>query len=195
MGRAGRWSDVVLTCKHGHTYPPDCPRGVDGRRLCPACQYRGPAPTPVAERLWRRVQRGGPTDCWLWLGATNGNGYGVIGRGGRGTQTYVHRVVWELERGPIPDGLQVDHLCRVKMCVNPRHLAVVTAAENNRRSMSATAIHARKTHCPAGHPYDEVNTYRPPGQPNSRMCRACMAIREAKRNRVWSGPDRGKPRR
>jgi hypothetical protein len=137
---------------------------------------------PLAERLWRRVQLGGPDDCWLWLGAHNGNGYGVIQRAGRASsQTYVHRVAWELERGPIPGGLEVDHLCRTRGCVNVRHLALVTHAENNRRGMTRSALNARKTHCPAGHPYDVANTYRPPGAPNSRMCRACMAIREAKR--------------
>jgi hypothetical protein len=140
---------------------------------------------PVEERLWRRVQKGGPDDCWLWLGATNGNGYGVIGVGSRAVgdlkHAYVHRIAWELERGQIPEGLEIDHLCRTRMCVNIRHLALVTHAENNRRGMGLVGINSRKTHCPAGHPYDEANTYRAPGSPNDRHCRACMAIREAKR--------------
>lgn len=184
----GKWSEVVSTCKRGHVYPEDVARGADGRRLCPQCRPTGPGPvTSVGERLWRRVQRGGPDDCWLWLGATNGNGYGVIGTGGRGgRQVYVHRVVWELERGPIPDGLEVDHLCRVRNCVNIRHLELVTHRENNHRSpLTLVGLNANKTHCPAGHPYDGANTYHPPGAPNSRMCRACMAIREARRVRVW----------
>jgi hypothetical protein len=120
----------------------------------------------------------------LWLGATNGNGYGVTSRGGRGTRVYVHRLAWELERGPIPDGLEIDHLCEVRGCVNVRHMALVTHRENNRRSRFVpSTMNANKTHCPAGHPYDDANTYRPPGAPASRMCRACMAIREAKRVR------------
>lgn len=180
----GRWAEVVTTCKRGHVYPEDVPRSLDGRRLCPLCRPSGPGPvTDIAVRLWRRVQKNRPDDCWLWLGTDNGHGYGVIGVGGRiGGQTYVHRVAWELERGPIPDGLEVDHLCRTRSCVNPRHMALVTHQENSRRSpMVVSTLNANKTHCPAGHPYDEANTYRPPGAPGSRMCRACMAIREAKR--------------
>jgi hypothetical protein len=140
--------------------------------------------TPLGERLWRRVQKGGPKDCWLWLGANNGNGYGVIGLGGRAAgQDYVHRVAWELERGTIPEGLEVDHLCNTRGCVNVTHMELVTHQENNRRSSSPAGLAGRKTHCPVGHPYDTANTYRPPGAPNSRMCRACMAIRESKRVR------------
>lgn len=192
MGRK-RWDERFNTCSHGHVYPADVKRGTDGRRLCPICRAEGRWGKPVtdiATRLWRRVQIGGPDDCWLWLGGTNGSGYGVIGRGSKAAgQTYVHRVAWELERGAIPDGLEVDHLCRTRGCVNVRHLALVTHAENNRRGLTVSAVNARKTHCPAGHPYDEANTYRPPGAPNSRMCRACMAIREARR------PPRPKKRR
>jgi hypothetical protein len=92
-------------------------------------------------------------------------------------------VAWELARGPIPEGLEIDHLCRRRLCVNPRHMAVVTHRENNARGMSLSAIAARQTHCAAGHPFDDANTYRPPGAPDTRMCRACMAIREAKRVR------------
>ena len=158
---------------------------------------RGPRPTSAAERLWRRVQKGGPDDCWLWLGADNGKGYGVIGSGGRaGHNVYVHRLVWELERGPIPEGLEIDHLCGTRICVNPRHLEPILHRENDRRSPNTIlGANIRKTHCPAGHPYDEANTYHPPGKPSWRMCRACMKIREAKRDRIWrKGPDRGKPR-
>src|SRR5262245_61833436 len=184
------WTERVTTCRHGHTYPPDTPHGADGRRLCMTCRAEGRgkpgrAMTPLAERLWRRVQVGGPNDCWLWLGSTNGNGYGTIGTGGRaGRQTYVHRVAWELAHGPIPPALEVDHLCDTRGCVNVAHMQVVTHTENNRRSTSPAAANSRKTHCPAGHPYDAANTYRPPSAPDSRMCRACMKIREAKRRRT-----------
>lgn len=185
MGRTRPWAELVLTCKNGHAYPPGCPRGSDGRRLCPECLPRQGRPrTPLAERLWRRVRKGGPNDCWLWLGPDNGNGYGTISLGSRAAgRDYVHRVAWELEHGPIPTGLEIDHLCQTRGCVNVAHMELVTHRENNRRSTSPAALAARKTHCPAGHPYDEANTYRPPGAPNNRMCRACMAIREAKRPR------------
>jgi hypothetical protein len=133
-GERKSWSEAVRTCRSGHVYPPDAPRGSDGRRLCPQCQYRGPAPTDVSVRLWRRVRKGARDDCWPWLGATNERGYGVIRRGGRARgQNYVHRVAWEIEHGPIPPGLEIDHLCGTRGCVNSRHMALVTRAEHMRR--------------------------------------------------------------
>jgi hypothetical protein len=157
--------------------------------LAPGSKPRGPRPLPISLRLWRKVKITTPKDCWLWAGGTNGNGYGVIGRGGRALgQTYVHRVAWELEHGPIPDGLEIDHLCHVRLCVNPGHLAVVTHAENNRRSPTVSTMHANQTHCVRGHPYDEANTYRPPGAPQSRRCRICDAERESRRTRDYRRP-------
>jgi len=123
----------------------------------------------------------------LWLGPDNGRGYGVIGVGSRAADdlrhAYVHRVAWELAHGPIPSGLEIDHLCSTRRCVNIAHMELVTHEENNRRSSGLAGANIRKTHCPAGHLYDEANTYHPPGAPGTRRCRACDAIREAKRQR------------
>jgi hypothetical protein len=126
----------------------------------------------IAERLWTRVQKGDEATCRLWLGAVNENGYGRMGAGGRGDGTpYVHRVAWELERGPIPEGMTIDHLCRVRTCVNPAHLELVTLAENIRRAKR------RLTHCKHGHEFTQENTYwRKEGR---RMCRACRTERRA----------------
>jgi len=107
------------------------------------------------------------TGCWLWTAAvknhTPGRDYGAIHYAQR--QQSAHRVVYELCVGPIPEGLQIDHLCRTPRCVNPSHLEPVTSKENARRG-----IWGMKTHCPQGHPYDEANTYTHGGK---RFCRKC----------------------
>jgi len=114
-------------------------------------------------------------DCWIFTGARTGGGYGSIGTGGRhGKRHYTHRLSYELHVGPIPDGMQIDHLCRVRACFNPAHLEAVPQAVNVRRGMSG-AHNAVKTHCPQGHPYSEENTYRSPK--NQRFCVACRRAR------------------
>jgi hypothetical protein len=95
--------------------------------------WRSQPPQPrqsLADRFWSKVDRSGP--CWLWTGGTSNAGYGHFHptkRQGKGA----HRVAYELVRGPIPEGLELDHLCRVVTCVNPDHLEPVTHAENMRR--------------------------------------------------------------
>ena len=119
--------------------------------------------------------------CQIHQGALNWGGYGVIRRMGRNWLR--HRWEYTQVHGPIPDGLQLDHLCKVTACFEVSHLEAVTPAENTRRSTAGQktgAQHAARTHCPKGHAYDEVNTYRPPGNPNHRMCKACGV--ESRRN-------------
>lgn len=111
--------------------------------------------------------------CWLWTRAKKENGYGVVWDGSR--TRYVHRVSYELFVGPIPDGLTIDHLCRVRSCLNPQHLEPVTAGENTLRGDSPAAVNARKTHCPRGHAFDHLNV---DGQ---RRCYQCDNLRAAKR--------------
>lgn len=137
----------------------------------------GGVATPLADRILNsRVvdQRG----CWVWQRTINNEGYGAIGihpGGGVQVTRLAHRVSYETFRGPIPEGLVLDHLCRNRACVNPAHLEPVTHRENVLRSpIAPAAINAAKTHCPHGHPYDDENTYRRPGRPNERYCRACM---------------------
>jgi hypothetical protein len=126
---------------------------------------------PIEERIESLIDKSGPGGCWLWTGHGRGKfGYGGIKIGSRGH--YAHRVVYELLVGPVPKGLELDHLCRVPRCVNPAHLEPVTRRENQMRGEAFVSANARKTHCPQGHPYDEANTYinRASG---GRVCRAC----------------------
>ena len=87
---------------------------------------------PVAERLESQRHIDETTGCWSWTGAGHGNGYAAITILGR--RAYVHRVSHELYIGPIPEGMDVDHLCFNRLCFNPAHLEAVTRAENLRRA-------------------------------------------------------------
>lgn len=124
----------------------------------------------AAQRFWPKVDMSG--DCWLWTGPLRPTGYATFypGGGRHVAKIYVHRFAYEAVRGPIPDGLEVDHLCAVRHCVNPTHLEAVT------RRVNLDRRNARKTHCIHGHRYDEENTYR--SGPH-RHCRACRNERVA----------------
>lgn len=110
------------------------------------------------------------TSCWLWTAALGRDGYGRIGAGGRrGKSLLAHRASYELFVAPIPAGLEIDHLCRNRACVNPDHLLATTRRDNLIRGDGAE-IQLRRTHCPKGHPYDEANTISRYGR---RFCRTC----------------------
>jgi hypothetical protein len=114
--------------------------------------------------------------CWEWLGAKTHNGYGQVWGGhDRGTAR-VHRVVFELTRGPIPEGLVVDHLCRNRACCNPEHLELCTQGDNARKAPDAPFwVRKRATHCERGHVFDEANTLTT--TTGHRECRTCRALR------------------
>jgi hypothetical protein len=118
------------------------------------------------------------TGCWEWTGQLRTAGYGTLYVRGEGF-VQAHRWMYEQHVGPIPDGMQLDHLCRNRRCVNPAHLEPVTNRENCLRGVSPAAQHAKVTHCPAGHPYEGDNIYVCPR--GTRRCRACA--RQAARER------------
>jgi hypothetical protein len=130
----------------------------------------------AADRFWSKVDTAGPVPehrpslgpCWLWTATTTPNGYGYFKVGGRMVLAY--RWAWQELFGPIPEGLQPDHLCRTRLCVRPSHLELVTPRENTLRGVSFAARNARTTHCPRGHEYTEANTRLYRGR---RYCRAC----------------------
>ena len=112
--------------------------------------------------------------CWLWIGSKL-KGYG------RWHNRQAHVVAYEMEYGPVPNGLQLDHLCRVKSCVNTAHLEPVTSRENTLRGFGPTAMHARQTHCKMGHLLSVENCLPFALTNGKRQCRLC----QQKRNRAW----------
>ena len=115
--------------------------------------------------------------CWLWTGALNGApGYGVFTLRHH-QQIRAHRFSYQWYRGKIPEGLELDHLCRVRCCVNPDHLEAVAHRENSRRGIVGHN-NSSKTHCPSGHDYSGTNvTYTS----TDRRCKACDRIRHARK--------------
>lgn len=132
-----------------------------------------PRPTPL-ERFLSKLEI--TEACWLWKGVKVSDNYGSFYADG--TKGAAHRWSYEWFVGPIPEGLQIDHLCRVHDCVNPDHLEPVTQHENWRRGEAPSAIAFRRGTCKWGHPWDEKNT-RWLGK--KRTCRECHRLNSAKR--------------
>jgi hypothetical protein len=144
----------------------------------------------LPERFWSRVAAEPNSGCWLWVGAIANTGYGTYAVSGPPpsykTTVLAHRHIYLTLVGPIPDGLQLDHLCRTRCCVNPAHLEPVTQAENIRRGESPSGRHARVTHCPFGHAYEGKNimVVRKKDGTTNRRCAACHYRRHNARRRV-----------
>ena len=145
----------------------------------------GPNPTPPEDRFWSKVDKDGPIpeynpelgSCWMWTGALS-NGYGnFYVRKGVGDYAYLgaHKFSYELENGVVDEGMEVDHLCRVRKCVRPSHLEAVTTKENLFRRPNSEST---RTACPQGHKYDGANTYY--NANGSRKCRECACLYKRK---------------
>lgn len=119
--------------------------------------------------------------CWRWQRTLDRDGYGRF-KMPDGTYPMAHKASVLLHGGEVPVGKQVDHLCRVRDCVNPSHLEVVTPGVNVLRSNGLAAINAKKTVCKSGHLLDSANTYvTPNGRRNCRTCRAASVARYKKK--------------
>lgn len=142
-------------------------------------------PQKIQERMRQRIAVDPTTGCHVWTGWKTSKGYGGITLPGK-LKELAHRVAYELANGPIPDGLQLDHLCRNRSCCNPDHLEAVTSSENTARGWAARReahggqLVPRATHCRKGHEYTQENTYvcrrgnRRSG--HRRVCRACAKL-------------------
>lgn len=129
-----------------------------------------PPRQPLHERIARYSLKQG--ECLIWTGAKDRGGYGLIEV--RHKLQKAHRVSYELARGPIPDGCQLDHLCRNRACINPEHLEPVSARENVLRGFSPVGNNARKAECKNGHPLSGDNLIQ--RAKGWRGCRACSRI-------------------
>lgn len=131
---------------------------------------RGVRPVAAAEkRFWSRVDKT-ESGCWEWTAGKLASGYGSFRSANRAHVS--HKFAWELLRGPVPEGLDLDHLCRNRACCNPDHLEPVTRQENLRRGWGARLKNGMTTQCIHGHEYTPENTYvNPRGQWKCRTCR------------------------
>jgi hypothetical protein len=143
-----------------------------------------PVPRPLIDKLMGHVLPVTESGCWLWMASLDSKGYAQINIGtfGHAKMCRAHRISYELHIGPIPEGLQLDHLCRVRSCINPTHLEPVTMLTNVQRGLGGSnggkargAIARAATHCTRGHEYTPENTLV--SKRNHRFCRACQRFR------------------
>lgn len=159
------------------------PKGIftrDPNRVYPRGDHGRLKAIPLWDRFFAKVNKKGPRfgpwklHCWLWTTQLNDGGYGVISVNRKPQRA--HRVAWQWYRGTIPQGLELDHLCRNRACVNPAHMELVTRQENLRRGIGIGGLVSRQqkaaTHCKRGHRFDVANSYYSPSG-GGRRCLTC----------------------
>lgn len=135
---------------------------------------------PLPSWFWDRYDRTG--DCWLFKGVPNKYGYATIKTDGHHS-VYGHRAAYEELVGSIPDGFQIDHLCKVRICANPDHLEAVPQWENIYRGNGVAVQKMKQTHCIHGHEFTPENTIVRKDRPTTRECRECGRISSRERKR------------
>ncbi len=142
----------------------------------------------LPERMLQKISPEPNSGCWLWEGAWTTAGYGSMTLNYK--RYYPHIYCYELANGPVPDGLELDHLCRMRCCCNPEHVEPVIHAENLRRGMSPLNARGKRTHCKRGHEFSDTNTkWYTHGKNTSRICLTCQKLdnaigRARRKNRV-----------
>lgn len=168
--------------KYGH------PLGEQTPRKQPRTVARNAS---AEERFWAKVDIDGPVPsgrpelgpCWVWLAATDANGYGMFS-GHKGFSKLAHRFSWMLAGRKFVDGRVLDHICKVHWCVRPDHLRQIGPVANVMIGDTPTAKNRKKTHCKRGHPFDEANTMYYQGRPDRRSCRTCFNANVRHRARI-----------
>lgn len=135
----------------------------------------GYAARPVIDRFWKKIDESGSVACWEWKPSLDSSGYGQLKIEGK--MVYAHRWSYEYFVGPITKGLQIDHLCRNRRCVNPTHLEVVTPRVNWERGFSPSRVNGLADRCSHGHEFDLVRT-------NGH--RDCSICRRERNKRTWA---------
>jgi len=163
-------------CTYGNCGNPHKGRGFCNKHYARFFRYGDPGIVkkrqdndPIEYKLVKNVTVD-KSGCWIWLGTINSQGYPSVWSNG---PKAAHREMYCLIRGDIPDGMVLDHLCRVRHCVNPKHLEPVTNKENILRGNSFSAKNAKKTHCKRGHEYTKDNTKTVTKTITYRLCKAC----------------------
>jgi HNH endonuclease len=150
------------------------PRALRSKYCSRACVEKAQQALSPETLFWRHVQK--TETCWLWTGHLV-EGYGSLTAriAGKNTHYLAHRLSYEMHHGVIPSGLTIDHLCRVRRCVNPAHLEAISMAANILRGYCPAALNKRKVTCKFGHAFTDANTHiRPSGR---RECRLCKRLR------------------
>lgn len=178
---------TTLSCEHCRASFVTEYRSDRDQRFCSKQCSGDSRREPASVRFWRMVNKNGPVPtlrpdlgpCWLWMGYCVG-GYGCFSESKNpGGSRLAYRWAYEDLIGPIPEGLEPDHLCRNRSCVNPTHLEPVTPLVNMLRGESFAAVNARKTHCKRGHAFTSENTIE--RNSGARECRACQKNRNNRR--------------